>query len=78
VTSGAPGTLQVVVLPWADVSVDGRGAGTTPIAPVTLPPGPHTVVLRNAELGAARTVQVIIKPGQQTLLRIDLRRTESP
>jgi serine/threonine-protein kinase len=76
--SSAPGTLQVVVLPWADVSVDGRPVGTTPIAPVTLPPGPHTVVLRNAELGAVRTVPVTIKSGQPMLLRIDLRRTESP
>ncbi|EYF02160.1 Hypothetical protein CAP_7371 [Chondromyces apiculatus DSM 436] len=73
-----PGTLQVVVLPWAEVTVDGKAMGTTPIAPIQLPPGPHSVVLRNAELGASRTLSVVLKPGQPTLLRVDLRRTESP
>lgn len=75
-SASAPGTLQVVVLPWADVTVDGRGAGTTPIPAIPLPPGPHTVVLRNAELGASRTLPVVIKPGKPTLLRVDLRRAE--
>lgn len=74
--ASGPGTLQVVVLPWADVSVDGKPMGTTPIAPIQLPPGPHSVALRNAELGASRSFSVVIKPGQPTLLRIDLRRTE--
>ena len=74
--ASASGTLQVVVLPWADVSVDGRSAGTTPIPAISLPPGPHAVVLRNAELGAARTLPVVIRPGKPTLLRVDLRRTE--
>ena len=74
--SAGPGTLQVVVLPWAEVSVDGRGVGTTPIAPLPLPPGPHSVVLRNSELGASRSMSVTIKAGKPTLLRVDLRRTE--
>ncbi|AKT36363.1 uncharacterized protein CMC5_004760 [Chondromyces crocatus] len=76
-TSGT-GSLQVVVLPWADVSVDGKPMGTTPIAPIPLSPGPHSVVLRNAELGAVRNLSVVIKAGQPSLLRVDLRRTESP
>lgn len=76
--ASGPGTLQVVVLPWADVSVDGKPMGTTPIAPIQLPPGPHSVALRNAELGASRSFSVVIKPGQPTLLRVDLRRTDSP
>jgi serine/threonine-protein kinase len=76
VESKEPGTLQVVVLPWGDVTVDGRPAGTTPIQPLTLPPGQHTVVVKNAELGASRTMKTIVKPGAPTLLKIDLRRSE--
>lgn len=71
-----PGSLQVVVLPWADVSVDGKAAGTTPLAPIQLAPGPHAIVLRNAELGAVRNMWVTVKPGVPTLLRVDLRKTD--
>ncbi|UQA59623.1 serine/threonine protein kinase [Polyangium aurulentum] len=71
-----PGTLHVSVSPWADVSVDGRAMGTTPLAPMSLAPGPHSVVLRNSELGASRSISVTIKPGKPTQVRVDLRRTE--
>jgi hypothetical protein len=73
--STEPGTLQVVAIPWANVSVDGRPLGVTPVAPVSLPPGTHTVVLVNSELGATRTMSVTIKPGKPSLLRVDLKRT---
>lgn len=71
-----PGSLQVVVLPWGDVSVDGRSVGTTPMPAIQLPPGPHSVVVKNAELGAVRSASVTIKPGQTSSVRFDLRRTE--
>jgi serine/threonine-protein kinase len=71
-----PGTLHVSVSPWADVSVDGHAVGTTPLAPMSLAPGPHSVVLRNSELGASRSISVTIKPGKPTQVRVDLRRTE--
>lgn len=75
-TATDPGSLQVVVLPWADVIVDGKAAGTTPLAPIQLAPGPHSIVLRNAELGAVRNMWVTVKPGAPTLLRVDLRKTD--
>jgi serine/threonine-protein kinase len=71
-----PGTLIVAVLPWGDVTVDGRGVGTTPLAPISLPPGPHSVTVRNSELGASRSSSVTIKPGKPSSLRFDLRKTE--
>jgi serine/threonine-protein kinase len=74
--ASGPGTLQVVVLPWADVSVDGKSIGTTPIPSMQLSPGNHTVTMRNSELGASRTVTVTIKPGKPALVRVDFRRTE--
>ncbi len=46
----ASGHLTVAVEPWAEVFVDGRRLGTTPLnAPLTLAAGPHRIVLRNPE-----------------------------
>ncbi|WP_240807382.1 serine/threonine protein kinase [Polyangium spumosum] len=74
--SNEPGTLVVSVSPWADVTVDGRSVGTTPLAPLSLAPGPHSVILRNSELGASRSMSVTIKPGKPSSIRVDLRRSE--
>jgi serine/threonine protein kinase len=71
-----PGLLQVIVLPWGDVSVDGKAVGTTPLPAISLSPGPHSIVVKNAELGATRSGSVNIKPGQTSSVRFDLRRTE--
>lgn len=74
--SNEPGTLVVAVVPWGDVSVDGRSVGTTPLAPISLPPGPHSVTVRNSELGASRSSSVTIKAGKPSSIRFDLRKTE--
>jgi serine/threonine-protein kinase len=76
VDPAAPGSLQVIVLPWGDVSVDGKAIGTTPLPSISLAPGPHSIVVKNAELGATRSGSVNIKPGQASSVRFDLRRTE--
>jgi hypothetical protein len=44
------GYLSVAVLPFAEVVVDGRVAGTTPLWRVPLRAGSHIVELRNAGL----------------------------
>jgi serine/threonine-protein kinase len=67
-----PGTLSLRVNPYAEVFVDGRSYGQTPIEPVTLSPGHHTVTLKNPQLGADRKQDVVIKPHEQTAVRIDL------
>jgi serine/threonine-protein kinase len=76
VDPAAPGSLQVLVQPWGDVSVDGKAVGTTPLPAIQLAPGTHLVVVKNAELGATRSTSVTIKPGQTSSARFDLRRTE--
>jgi len=37
--------------PWAEVWVDGRQVGETPLGNITLPIGPHDVLFRHPELG---------------------------
>jgi serine/threonine protein kinase len=76
VDPATPGTLQVIVVPWGDVSVDGKSVGTTPLPAIPLAPGTHTVTVKNAELGASRSLPVTVKPGQPASVKFDLRRTE--
>jgi serine/threonine protein kinase len=44
------GYLTVAVLPFADVAIDGRAVGSTPLRNLPLKPGAHTVELRNEGL----------------------------
>ena len=71
-----PGTLQVVALPWANVTVDGRSVGTTPIAAISLPAGPHSVVLQNSELGVTRSLSTTVRSGKLTTLKVNLKGTK--
>jgi hypothetical protein len=53
------GALSVNALPWAEVSVDGRSVGTTPLANLPVTIGSHEVVLRHPQLGErSRTVTI--------------------
>ncbi len=71
--STEPGQLQLYVRPWADVTVDGREIGTTPMKPLTLAPGPHVVVLKHSDF-APLTRRVVIEPGGTSRLEVDLSR----
>ncbi len=67
------GSLQLLVRPWAEVFIDGRRIGITPLAPITLAEGRHTVRLVNSEINATKTKRVRIRPGQRETLRVRLR-----
>lgn len=56
-----PGRLQVNVLPWAEVTIDGRAHGRVPVD-VELAPGRHRVRLSNPQLGE-RTLEVEVPAG---------------
>jgi hypothetical protein len=45
--------------PWADVLIDGRPAGQTPLGNIELPIGPHEITFRHPELGE-RTRRVVV------------------
>jgi serine/threonine-protein kinase len=48
------GTLSINALPWAEVWVDGKPAGETPIGNLSLPIGNHELIFRHPELGEQR------------------------
>jgi hypothetical protein len=48
------GTININAAPWAEVFVDGRRVGDTPIGNLSLPIGPHEVLFRHPQLGEKR------------------------
>lgn len=70
--AAADATLDVRVIPWAEVLVDGRAVGTTPLAPVRLAAGRHVIELKNAELGVSTSRTVVLEGGAAERLRVDL------
>jgi serine/threonine-protein kinase len=65
------GWLLVLPKPWAEVTVDGRVVGQTPLARIALSPGPHSVVLTHPDFRPF-TRKVDIRAGQTTTIRLDL------
>ncbi|HWJ57519.1 MAG TPA: PEGA domain-containing protein, partial [Vicinamibacterales bacterium] len=48
------GTINLNAAPWADVFIDGRHIGETPIGNLSLPIGPHEILFRHPQLGEKR------------------------
>jgi hypothetical protein len=63
------GVLFVNASPWAEVFVDGKSIGTTPLGSVALPVGSHELVARHPQLGEKRRSIVV---GAQTPARISM------
>jgi class 3 adenylate cyclase len=68
VPSGPPGTLQISVLPWGEVFIDGKKLGVSPpLRSVPIAPGKHQVELRNASFPAHRQT-LNVKPGESIIV----------
>ena len=67
------GLLSVNALPWAEVFVDGTAVGTTPLANLSLPVGPHQVVVKHPTLGE-RQESVVVKAVTPARLGLNLNR----
>jgi hypothetical protein len=68
-----PGTLSVNAVPWANVSIDGRAVGETPLGGIELSPGTHDIAFTHPELGQRRQ-QVTVRSGAAARVSVDLRR----
>lgn len=49
-----PGRLSVNAEPWAEVWIDNRPMGETPLANLEIPIGEHEVIFRHPDLGERR------------------------
>jgi len=61
---GASALRRVVVtaIPWAEVELDGRPVGNTPLRQLAVPPGVHRLVLRCPPLGRETEVRIDLAP----------------
>lgn len=66
------GLVRVLVQPWADVWIDGKEIGRTPVENIPVPIGTHDVVLRHPELGEQRH-RVTVSVNELSRLDVDLR-----
>ncbi len=67
------GALSVNAQPWAEVVIDGRSFGETPLANIALTLGAHDVMLRHPTLGERRE-PVTIRLGTPNRVSVDLRK----
>ena len=67
------GSLSLNATPWAEVLVDGKSVGETPIGNLSIGLGPHDVVFRHPELGEKRMTATVTLTGP-TRLTADLRK----
>ena len=77
----AQGFMRVVVHPWGHVAVDGRPAGTTPMAlPLEVPAGAHTLTITNDFFEPLERSIVIPENSEESPLevRIDLEAMGQP
>jgi eukaryotic-like serine/threonine-protein kinase len=65
------GWLLVLMKPWADVTVDGRTLGATPLERIPLSPGSHAVILTHPQYQPL-TQRVEIRAGETTTIQLDL------
>ena len=65
------GMLAIVVSPWADVEVDGASVGQTPLRPLALATGIHSVLLSHPDFQPYPR-RVTIRAGETFRLHVDL------
>lgn len=63
------GRLEVAVLPWGEVLVDGHSRGVSPpLRVLDIPAGTHTIELRNSTF-PTRVEKIDVKPGEAVRIR---------
>jgi hypothetical protein len=67
------GVANLNATPWAEVWIDGRKVGETPLGHVQLTIGPHEVQFRHPELGE-QTRTLVVTTGSVALLSVDLKK----
>jgi hypothetical protein len=69
----AAGQLQLNILPWGEVFVNGRSRGVSPpLRTLELPPGAHTVEVRNTTFPAL-TQRIEVRSGEPVRIRHQFR-----
>ena len=64
--------LDIRASPWAEVTLDGRSLGPTPMGSVRVKPGSHTLVLSNPQMKKRKTMTVTVEAGKTKRIAVDL------
>lgn len=64
------GRVSVNAVPWAEVEIDGKAAGETPLANLALPIGPHEFTFRHPDLGIRKQTIVVKVEGQTRVTQL--------
>ena len=67
-----PGLVSLNASPWAELWIDGRRVGETPLANVSVPAGEHEVVFRHPQLGEKRQA-LTVNPGARLRLSVEMK-----
>ena len=64
-----PAVIRLDIKPWGEVFVDGEPKGTSPpLVTLSVPPGPHTIEVRNGRFKPLR-MEVMLQPGEEMELK---------
>jgi len=66
------GMVSLNASPWAELWIDGRRIGETPLANLSVPAGEHEVVFRHPEIGEKRQV-LRVNPGARLRLSVEMK-----
>jgi serine/threonine protein kinase len=66
------GRLRLAANPWAEVSIDGKPVGTTPLRSAEISEGNHVVTLTNGDLHVSLRRRVAVHAGKEAVLVVDL------
>jgi hypothetical protein len=53
------GLININAVPWAEVLIDGKSIGETPIGNLSIPLGEHEIIFRHPQLGEVRRTAVV-------------------
>ena len=67
------GLVNLNAQPWAEVWIDNKSVGETPIGNLSLPIGPHEVVFRHPQFGERRQA-ISVTPSTPVRVSIDMRK----
>jgi hypothetical protein len=67
------GRLNINAVPWAQVTIDAKEVGETPLANLSIPVGQHEIIFRHPQLGEKRET-AIVRAGSVTRLSVTMAR----
>ena len=71
-SAGSSGQLTLFTQPWAEVYLNGKKLGATPLVKVKLKAGTHPLRLKNPDAGIDQPYKVTIKSGELTKRKLKL------